>query len=153
MSTFYFQQPQKKSSILQNNLWALWISLAIFKLITWFDTSNKLDLLITVCFLLAGAFSFFRKKKQIKSYITIHQNGIEWTDPTNIETGDLPNPVLIEWTKIIRIKFEDDGVSLYQESSFNNFISFKKLVDSDRIACINEIAEQAKVHVVEMINK
>ena len=153
MSTFYFQKLKTKSSILQNKLWILWLSLAIFKLINWFSTSSKLDLFTAICFLLAAIVMIFGKKKQIESYISIHQYGVEWVDPTNIETSNSPNPFFLNWSQIERIKFEDDGVSFYQESSFNNFISFKKLAHSDRIACTNEIAEQAKVQLIELVNE
>ncbi len=153
MSTFFFQEPKTKFSFLQNNLWMLWVSLAIFKFITWFSTSSKLDLFVSICFLLAAIMMFIGKKKQIKTYISILQNGIEWLEPNNGEKGNSLTPTILEWTAIKRIKFEDDGVSLYQESSFNNFISFKKLTDTDRIACVYEIAEQAKVHSIELITK
>ncbi len=151
MSTFYFQEHKIKSSILQNNLWMLWVSLAIFKFITWNSTSSKSDLFAAICFSLAGLMTFIGKKKPVKSYIAILNNGVEWLELNNGEKGNTLKPLILEWTEIKRIKFEDDGVSLYQESSFNNFISLKKLNDLDKTNYMKEISNHAKSHSIELI--
>ncbi len=151
MTTFYFQEIKTKSTILQNSMWMLWISLAVINLINWFNTSNKSNLFSAVCFLLAAIINLVVKKKQVKSYIAVLNNGVEWIEPNNGEKGNNLTPLILKWTEIRRIKFEDEGVSLYQESSFNNFISLKKLTDSDKIECVNEIANHSKTHSIELI--
>lgn len=58
--------------------------------------------------------------------MTIDEKGIEWIYDT------MNSPIQIPQEEIKWIKFENEGVSIYQESSFREFISFKNLKPEDQ---------------------
>jgi hypothetical protein len=84
-----------------------------------------MDFFTAILFALAALFFFANFKKKKEEYIKIDENGVEWF------LDGFSQPSIRSWEEIKRIKFEDKGVALYQQSSFCDFISFQKLNEAD----------------------
>ncbi|TAH12370.1 MAG: hypothetical protein EAZ12_02570 [Sphingobacteriia bacterium] len=125
MSTYYFIRSEENVSIWKKYSWSfIWAALAIFKIIDFVNSRKYWDLFVGLIFVLNVAMPFFYRKKKIKPYIKIDAAGVEWL------LDDFNHPITLTWNEIKRVKFEKEGVSLYQESSFCDFISLNGLEQS-----------------------
>jgi preprotein translocase subunit SecE len=121
MNTFFYQEQKASKFFL-----FLYPILAIAKTISWYNSREMLDLFLAILFTVITIFAFFGMRKKAKSYLTIDEKGIEWIYDT------MNSPIQIPQEEIKWIKFENEGVSIYQESSFREFISFKNLKPEDQ---------------------
>ena len=121
MQTFYFKALQTSKLLL-----FLWPFLAIAKGIAWYQTRKQLDLFIAIGFAIAAILGFLGSRKNIKAYLSIDDNGIEWC------YENMHQSIRIQWQEIERIKFENEGVSIFQANSFRDFILMKNLKPEDQ---------------------
>ncbi len=121
MNTFFYQEQKASKFFL-----FLYPILAIAKTISWYNSRVMFDLFLAILFTVITIFAFLGMRKKVKSYLTIDEKGIEWIYDT------MNSPIQIPQEEIKWIKFENDGVSIYQASSFRSFISFKNLKPEDQ---------------------
>jgi len=121
MNTFFYQEKKASKFFL-----FFYPILAIAKTISWYDSREQLDLFLAILFAVITIFAFLGMRKKAKSYLTIDEKGIEWIYDT------MNSPIQIPQEEIKWIKFENEGVSIYQASSFRSFISFKNLKPEDQ---------------------
>ncbi|TXT34656.1 MAG: hypothetical protein FD136_195 [Chitinophagaceae bacterium] len=122
MSTYFFIQHSEKESYWKKYSWSfIWAALAIFKFFDWSSSAKKWDLFVGLIFALNAVVPLFYLKKTPKSYIKINNESVEWL------LEGYRHPIILTFSEIKWIKFENEGVSLYQENSFCEFISFKGL--------------------------
>jgi hypothetical protein len=120
MSTYYFIRSEENKSSWKKYSWSfIWAALAIFKFIDYINSPKYWNLFVGLIFALNAVFPFFYGKKKSKPYLKIDAEGIEWL------LDGFNDPIMLTWNEIKRVKFEKEGVSLYQESSFCDFISLK----------------------------
>jgi len=121
MNTFFYQEQKASKFFL-----FFYPILAIAKTISWYNSREQLDLFLAILFAVITIFAFLGMRKKIKSYLTVDQKGIEWFYEKMLQ------PIKILRDEVKWIKFENEGVSIYQESSFREFISFKNLKPEDQ---------------------
>lgn len=121
MNTFFYQEKKASKFFL-----FFYPILAIAKTLSWYDSREQLDLFLAILFAVITIFTFLGMRKKIKSYLTVDEKGIEWFYEKMLQ------PIKILRDEVKWIKFENEGVSIYQESSFREFISFKNLKPEDQ---------------------
>lgn len=127
MSTYYFIEENRKVPIWKKYSWSfIWAALAIFKIIDYINSVKYWNLFLGLIFTLNAAIPFFYNKKKTKPYLKIDSEGVEWL------LDDLNHPIMLTWNEVKRVKFEKEGVSLYQESSFCDFISLNRFEISNK---------------------
>lgn len=122
MQTFLFQENKPRKFLLY-----IWPILAIAKSIHWYQTREPLDLWMAIFFVIASIFGFLGMQKKQKAYLSIDDNQIEWV------YDDMHHPIKIHLDEIEWVKFENEGVSIYQANSFREFISLKNLKEEEQI--------------------
>lgn len=121
MNTFFYQEQKASKFFL-----FLYPIFAIAKTLSWYNSREMLDLFLAILFVVITILAFLGMRKKIKSYLTIDEKGIEWFYEKMLQ------PIKIQRDEVKWIKFENEGVSIYQESSFREFISFKNLKPEDQ---------------------
>lgn len=121
MHTFYFKAHQPNKLLL-----FLWPFLAIAKSISWYHSREQLDLFVAILFAIAAVLSLLGIRKKVKAYLLIDADGIEWCHDHMVQ------PIKIMREDIKWIKFENKGLSIYQASSFREFISLKDLKPAEQ---------------------
>lgn len=121
MNTFFYQE--KKANQLFLFLYPI---LALAKTISWYYSRERLDLFLAILFAVITIVAFLGMRKKIKSYLTIEEHQIRWI------YGTMNKPVIIPREEIKWIKFENEGVSIYQASSFREFVPLKNLKPEDQ---------------------
>lgn len=122
MHTFLFQENKPRKFLLY-----IWPILAIAKSINWYQTREQLDLLIAIGFTIASIFGFLGIRKKQRAYLSIDDKQIEWF------YDDMRHAIKIHLEEIQWVKFENEGVSIYQANSFREFISLKNLKLEEQI--------------------
>lgn len=130
MNTFFYQEKKASKFFL-----FLYPILAIAKTISWYNSREELDLFLAILFAVIAILAFWGMRKKIKAYLTVDETGIEWFFENMLQ------PVKIQRAEVKWIKFENEGVSIYQASSFREFVSFKNLKPEDQ-----ELAKQLLDH-------
>lgn len=123
MQKFYFKANRPNNFFL-----FLWPILAIAKGISWYYDRSNLDLLIAIFFAIAAIFGFLGFRRNVNAFLLIDENGIEWLNEK------MHQPIRIPWQEIERIKFENEGISIFQASSFREFILIKNLKSEDQVS-------------------
>lgn len=121
MNTFFYQEQKASKFFL-----FLYPIFAIAKTLSWYNSREMLDLFLAILFVVITILAFLGMRKKIKSYLTIDEKGIEWFYEKMLQPIKIPRDE-VKW-----IKFENEGVSIYQESSFREFISLKNLKPEDQ---------------------
>ncbi len=121
MNTFFYQE--KKANQLFLFVYPIF---AIAKTLSWYNSREMLDLFLAILFVVITIFAFLGMRKKIKSYLTIEERQIEWI------YGTMNKPIIIPREDIKWIKFENEGVSIYQASSFREFVPLKNLKPEDQ---------------------
>ncbi len=148
MSEFFIPQHYQKKTrrIIFGYLMILVGALSIvFKWIDEYSFRKLLGSVLALSFIWMGI-DYLRSQKKI--FIRISDEKIEWLLDQNLSKTIFVNWLDIRWIK----KEEDGGITLYQESCFNNYISMNGFTKENSKEILNELSKMAISHQIRLIN-
>jgi hypothetical protein len=124
--------------------WILYSAWCLLSAYTFYLYKRNTDLFISITTFVVVLLRFLPKKVE-SNFVAISGERIMWQLSKN-------NPEVYRlWADIEWIKFENDGISFYQKSSFNNFLSTESFTQEQKeklTATITEIASEKNIKLV-----
>ncbi len=148
-ATFKLEVVETKRSLWTKYVWILYVLWLLWGLqvciVNGFKENWLRQLPGPIALLILAIDNRFFSGKYNKSFLSVDDDNVSW------KFKHMPSIVKILWAEVEWIKFEKDGISFYQKSSFNNFLSTELFTQEQKeklATIITEVASEKNIKLV-----